>query len=173
MTQRNIIEEHNGVERWGDTWYARAFDKLNNWLAADVTTLRMWGWAWDAEGPWVVRDTPERTSQFWNGYVMARLVWSPERGLGWGLHLKPWRNRRIQGAAGIKVNGRYVIGPTVVLLPLLISYGSLGWWWLLAAPLLPLLTMAWRVQSDASAKQGYHPSAPNLGHAEDWERGTA
>lgn len=87
------------------TWYGRLWDEFNNWLAVDVDGMWIWGWAWDSHGPWVVNDTREHKSNFWNGYVMLRLCWP----LGVFVHLKPLRNRRIQFGAGWKVNGRFTL----------------------------------------------------------------
>src|SRR5207302_1666850 len=76
---------------------------LNHWplnihheATATIFTI-----AYDVEG-WY---RPEDGSLFYNGYFFIRIMFP----LGIWVHIKPWRNRRIQFGIGWKGNGRFAI----------------------------------------------------------------
>jgi len=101
----SVILERNGVRKWGDVWYARLWDRFNNWLAVDTELLESWAVAWDNEGVW----NPPADSNFYNGYASLRIT--RVRGKWWRtgiyVHFRFTADRRTQFGINTKTNGRF------------------------------------------------------------------
>lgn len=73
---------------------------LNAWpLCLDADYIDTFAFAWDNEGIY----SPDDYSLYYNGYVMVRFTFP----LGIWIHVKPFRNLRIQMGIGWKLNGRF------------------------------------------------------------------